>query len=61
MTRRPEKARDFEKFPLLQHEIAQLQKAQRQKIRKLIRQNKRDKFNVQARVNNTIHGIKPRV
>ncbi len=61
MTKRPQKARDYDEFPLNEHEKQTMLQTIRRMKRQAERLERRLAFNKKARENNRIHGIKPRV
>ena len=59
MTKRPQRARDWEQFPITFEERQELIKHHDRQMRQKVRFEKRAMFNNRARANNIKHGIRP--
>lgn len=61
MTKRPQKARDFKKYPMTMQEKAEVEGHMRRLERQLARIEKKHEFLKRARQHNTERGISPKL
>lgn len=60
MTKRPQKARDFKKYPMTMQEKTEIEGHMRRLARRLARIEKKQEFLERARKHNTERGISPK-